>query len=95
MKPRLPVAELTEEDFAIMKRCSRRWWAMMAVIRPCLAPIYTGTDRRDADLMFYLMKPATSRWCFGCPAGPFACPVRCQRQIWEGHVWSGAEVRLV
>lgn len=52
MKPRLPVAEITEEDFDVMKRNSQRWWAAHMEIRPCLSLIYVTGDRRDAELMW-------------------------------------------
>lgn len=65
IRPREKTA-LTAEDLAIRLERPRRspMWMMLDIIR-------TAGDRRDADIMFGLMRPASSRYCFGCPVGPF------------------------
>lgn len=91
---RKPTAPLTKEDFAILTGK----WEGRSLERPRLYPIghSAKADRADAALMLDLVKPRGSRWCYGCPAGPFACPTRCQRQIHsDGSLWVGAEVRVV
>lgn len=81
MKPLEPL-EHTAEDALMWAELN---WRGGPRFGPTLWAYSLMQDHRDADVMLQAQKPAGSRWCLGCVAGPFCCeqgkPWQCRLRV--------------